>query len=410
MQIRITRIRQNYAQILTQHSSFIETFMTNVATKYKQTFLTMMQNPEGRSYAQPLVTAVLSNVSDIILSTNRENGPVIKVEDVVKFVNLFLESKRELIPEVLYHIPNYNLYHYGNICHLNTCLLMLASMHYLVEAFINLPNDINSIVQSLKTVLLNSYSEIDINPSELFHLIAALDIDINQIEPAEETMIKILKLFIDSTPKDLLVHWDFAHSTLPDKADTDLTLDQIVDKYQPLYLLANGQDFNVAKEVQQNNQFIPMYTTGKYVYKLASVIVYHSHHFINVFIDDNGQYIVKDDLCHRFTQPTTNLARLVRGLQITEVCYVKWGDQTTYDTINNEQPLTTQIQNDNINEPQVRNNEPNINEQPLINNHYQQIDHGNIQYQTQVQQSKGCNISSNQQPNQLMYYIAGGLF
>lgn len=321
MQLKLTHINPNFIDVVNHNRNFIESFMTRVSNKYKQTFLTMLSNPIGKGYSQPLISAVLSNIVDILNTTSIEHNDI-EGSEIIKFCNMFVNTSVEILPPALYYIPKYNMYHYGNICHFNTCILMLASMYYFIEALANVDTkDIK--VKTLLSTLLNTYSQIDMNPITQINLIKYTNVNIHNIEPAEETMIKLLNIIEGLIDTDILIHWDFAHSTLKNKADTDLNVNEIVNKYTPLYLLVNAQDFSVALEVPQNNQFIPLYSSGEHEYKLASVILYHSHHFINVFINNEGNYIVKDDICHRLATPGVNLSQLHGNIQVTELCYVK---------------------------------------------------------------------------------------
>lgn len=324
MNLRITRIKPAYSKELDSNRTFIESFMSNMSSKYTNAMLATLRDPKGLNYSLPLISYILVNMKDIIAFSNAEHGnQFVSYQTISRFISMFIESKVEVLPPAAYYIPKFNLYHHGNICHLNTCLLMLASMYHMLKLINDIPATTCPFeLNVLRTVLTNSYSPVDMSPETLFDLISILKIDIGQILPAEETMIQLVKLMSDSVPTSMLIHWDFAHSTLPSSDDKDLTLSQIVDKYAPTYLLANAQDFNVALEVPQNDQFIPQYDTEKHTYCLASVIIHHGVHFINVFMKGVGNYIIKDDLYHRYVSPPTKVDAINR-LQITEVCYVK---------------------------------------------------------------------------------------
>lgn len=324
MNLRITRIKPAFSKDLDANRAFIESFMSNMSSRYSNTMLSILRDPKGLNYSLPLISYVLIHIHEIIGLSNTEHGnKFISHQTINKFLNMFIESKIETLPPAAYYIPKFNLYHHGNICHLNTCLLMLASMYHMLKYMNDIPDSKCPMeLNILRHILTNSYSPVDMNPELLFDLIAILKIDINQILPAEETMASIVKLMSKSVPTNMLIHWDFAHSTLTDKADKDLTINQIVDKYAPTYLLANAQDFNVALEVPQNDQFVPQYDTEKHTYCLASVIIHHGVHFINVFMKGAGNYIIKDDLYHRYVTPPTKVDSISR-LQVTELCYVK---------------------------------------------------------------------------------------
>lgn len=324
MKLALVSIKPNFADTLNCNRDFIESILSNVSTRYSRTFLETLQDPRGLNYSIPLVTYILFRMDDIIATSNREHGnTAINYDSLMRFVNMFVTHKTETLPPAIYYIPKFNLHHHGNICHLNTCLLMISSLYDLLVTLNGIANDqLTHGVDVLRSIMLASYSPIDMQPCNLLELIRILRIDISQIIPAEETMVQLINLIEPVVSKNLILNWDFAHNCLPDKADTDLTMNQIIDKYVPLYLLVNGQDFNVATEVSMNNQFIPTYSTGNHLYKLSSVIVHMGAHFFNIFMK-NDECIVKDDLVHRFKSSNTDITKIGRSVQITQVCYVR---------------------------------------------------------------------------------------
>ena len=325
MQIELTRVKPTEAinATLNSHRSFIETLMTNLSPKYSNLFLTCLSDPCGVNHHIPLVTHIILSADDIVLQSNREHGNKVITRNMISsFLNMFIQTRNTNLAEALYYIPKFNLYHYGNICHLNTCLLMLASMYHLLKAINELPADQVSLELSiLNTVLLSSYSPIDMNPTMIYDLVQILQLNPNETMPAEETITQLVNIFEPVIPKSVVLAWDYAHSCLPDPADKDSNLETLVNKYVPKYLLVNAQDFNVEMQVPQNNQFIPKYGTGQYTYKLASVIIHIGAHFINIFMRGN-ECIIKDDLYHRYKSPNTDVNHLGRH-QVTEVCYVR---------------------------------------------------------------------------------------
>lgn len=298
-------------------------FMSNLSSKYVNVFLNTLQDPRGMSYNIPLISYILLRTTDITTTSNSEhNNTIINMNTISTFLNMFVETTAEDFPQIVYHIPRFNLYHHGNICHLNTCLLMLSSLFDVVKLLVSLDNNVNNNVNVLRTILTSAYSPVDMYPVELLRLIRILNIDINAIIPAEETMTQLIHILSPVVPLSMLLNWDFAHSCLPDPADKDASLSDVINKYEPYYLLVNGQDFSVANNVECNNQFIPLYTNGTHVYKLASIIVYTGGHFINVFMH-NDDCIIKDDICHRYAQSPINIASISQRIQITQICYVK---------------------------------------------------------------------------------------
>lgn len=324
MKLALVSIKPNFTDVLNHNRNFIESILSNVSIRYSRTFLETLQDPRGLNYSLPLVTYILFNMDDIIATSNREHGNnVINHDSIMRFVDMFITRKSEILPSAMYYIPKFNLHHYGNICHLNTCLLMISSLYELLVALNAIEDDkITHGVDVLRSILMASYSPVDVQPCNLLELIRILKIDISQIIPAEETMFQLINIIEPVVSKNLILNWDFAHHCLPDKADTDLTINQIIDKYAPLYLLVNGQDFNVATDVSMNNQFIPTYSTGNHLYKLSSVIVHMGAHFINIFMK-NDECIVKDDLVHRYRSSNIDITRISRSIQITQVCYVR---------------------------------------------------------------------------------------
>lgn len=324
MQIALTRVKshQSITDTLDHNRSFIEHLMSNLHPRFSHIFLNCLSDPKGLLYAIPHVTYIILRINAIVDESNKHHNNTELTHDVLlKFVSLFIDTKMETLPPALYYIPKFNLYHHGNICHLNTCLLMLASLYHVLYEISIIPEaTLNNELMVLNTILVSSYSPVDLYPGALLELIGILNININHIIPAEETMSQLVKIVNKQVGTDKLLHWDYAHSCLPNKEDTDLSLDDIVNKYHPMYLLVNGQDFSVDKNVERNDQFIPKYMTDRYTYKLASVIIHVGAHFMNVFMKGN-EYIIKDDLYHRYKTPATDVSQL--RYQITEVCYVR---------------------------------------------------------------------------------------
>lgn len=325
MQIELTKVKTPEAinGTLDSNRSFIETLMTNLAPRYSNLFLTCLSDPCGLNHHIPMITHIILNADDIVLQSNRTHcNKVVTRQMISSFLNMFIHTRTVNLPEALYYIPKFNLYHFGNICHLNTCLLMLASMYYLLKAIHDLPPEhITLELGILNTILLSSYSSIDLNPTMIYDLIQILQLNPNETMPAEETITQLVNIFEPVIPKSVVLAWDYAHTCLHDKADTDLNLETLVNKYAPKYLLVNAQDFNVEMQVPQNDQFIPKYGTGQYTYKLASVIIHVGAHFMNIFMRGN-ECIIKDDLYHRYKSPNTDINHLGR-YQVTEVCYVR---------------------------------------------------------------------------------------
>ena len=327
MNIKLTHFKSAPAitATLDRNRSFIETLMSNLAPRFSSLFLNCLSDPRGLNFSIPYITYIIFISDEVVEQSNKHHGnTVVNQQMVVRFVDMFITSKVEELPPALYYIPKYNLFHYGNICHLNTCLQMLASLWHLLNAIASIPDDtIPYGLALLNTVLCSSYSQVDHNPCVLKYLIQLLNINISTIIPAEETMTQLIDLFEDKIPKSLILNWNYAHSNLKDKADTDLNLDAIVTKYMPKYLLVNAQDFNVEKEVTKNTEFVPVYNVNGQNYRLASVIVHvGGAHFINVFFRGNTN-VVKDDMTHRYKTPDIDTAQLGR-YQVTQCCYVQY--------------------------------------------------------------------------------------
>lgn len=325
MQIELTKVKTTEAinATLDSHRSFIETLMTNLAPKYSSLLLSCLSDPCGLNHHIPIVTSIILSADDIVLQSNRAHGnKVVTRQMLSSFLNMFIQTRTETLPEALYYIPKFNLHHFGNICHLNTCLLMLASMYHLLKAINDLPAESVTLALSiLNTVLVSSYSPVDMNPTMVYDLVQILQLNPNETMPAEETICQLVNIFEPVIPKSIVLAWDYAHTCLPDPADTDSNLETIVNKYSPKYLLVNAQDFNVEMRVPQNDQFIPKYGTTQHTYKLASVIIHIGAHFMNIFMRGN-ECIIKDDLYHRYRSPDRDVNHLGR-YQVTEVCYVR---------------------------------------------------------------------------------------
>ena len=211
-----------------------------------------------------------------------------------------------------YHIPKFNLFHVGSICHLNSCLSMLSSLTELIkeineiilrESMSNSDNIcISKGFKILNQYLINSYSQIDLNPNLLFELISVLDINPNEFEEASETMKKILRILYDNgVKKSTILFWDSTNEF----DNSDFSLGTKISSLNPKYLIVNSQDMNTLFDFNTDKIKIKHFDVpNKKSYTLISLVSFYFNHIISAFNIDNDTFKIINDLHDRYYEET----------------------------------------------------------------------------------------------------------
>jgi hypothetical protein len=266
-------------------------------------------------------------------SLSREDRELVQycVSNFERFVDSFITSAITTIPVSNVIIPSHNLRHIGCSCHLNTCLNILSSMFYLVHSLIyNVPNVDDMSISILKTVILNSYSPIDLNENFILTLANMMQIDINEDEEVDVTMKSLVSIlqtpingeqYIDNslllyiTPEDTFIPVS-NYLALTDRPDIFTQIYTYVPKYFIINpgVLIGFVDYikgSSKAELLYQKNYINTLNVGEYVYKLYAFILHVPGHFRTIFIknymlnDVPHEYRILDDLGGRLSVADT---------------------------------------------------------------------------------------------------------
>ena len=243
----------------------------------------------------PALTFVLTNFDRIVNHISNKNDiEFVKHLDIVSNF-LTKEHKSLTFP---YHIPKYNLYHVGAICHLNSCISMLSSLTYLIKEMENISLFKKFIVsdnfKKIYQYILNSYSRVDLNINYIFEVISSLDINPNIFGEATETMKKLIRiLYKNGISKSIVLFWD--------SSEEFGSLSDEINKFHPRYIIINSHDMNTIFDIDTDKVKIKEFeVSNKSKYTLISFVSFYLNHFVAAFKYDNFTYKINNDLHTRY--------------------------------------------------------------------------------------------------------------
>ena len=243
----------------------------------------------------PALTFVLTNFDRIVNHISNKNDiEFVKHLDIVSNF-LTKEHKSLTFP---YHIPKYNLYHVGAICHLNSCISMLSSLTYLIKEMENISLFKKFIVsdnfKKIYQYILNAYSRVDLNINYIFEVISSLNIDPNIFGEATETMKKLIRiLYKNGISKSVVLFWD--------SSEEFGSLSDEINKFHPRYIIINSHDMNTIFDIDTDKIKIKEFeVSNKNKYTLISFVSFYLNHFVTVFKYDNFTYKINNDLHTRY--------------------------------------------------------------------------------------------------------------
>lgn len=253
----------------------------------------------------PPLTFVLMHYNNILKRIHdKKDFDFIKSFDVIS--NFSIKTYQNI--HLPYHIPKFNLFHIGSICHLNSCLSMLSSLTELIKEINEIiscesTSNSNNVCTSksfkiLNQYLINSYSQIDLNPNLLFDLISVLKINPNKLEEAPETMKKILRILYDNgIKKSTILFWD----STDEFYNSDLSLGDKISYINPKYLIVNSQDMNTLFDFNTDKIKIKHFNVpNKKSYTLISLLSFYFNHIVSAFNIDNNKFKIINDLHDRY--------------------------------------------------------------------------------------------------------------
>ena len=324
MQISVVHLNDDYLTILAVNDTFVKDFLSRTPFNNRNFVQTMLSNPLGyRFKKQPLISILLMNRDKLKQESRLLFGEQHCLTDayIDRFVNMFVMREVKRIPQCDYFIPKHNLFHAGEICHLNVCINVLSSLWHLVNHINSInPQTLSDSMTILKEIIFNSYSQIDMNMSLIYRLINILGVNPREHEWADETMTKIMKIIYEITDINFMMYWDSRQLFVP-QDEKDINVHQFIDNHHPKYLLLNNQDFNFECNVESIDEFQMEYTTEHYQYRLSSLILHLGAHFISAFRTSDDSFELKDDLFHRLGKVNHDLSQMMS--QISVCCYVR---------------------------------------------------------------------------------------
>lgn len=230
-------------------------------------------------------------------------------------ISCFTQRKNQTIKLPL-HIPSFSLLHIGNICHLNSVISLFSSLTELVKELNEIivsnsvdnsnsnqvDNSLNSfeIFKLITQYIMNSYSQIDLNPNLLQTLISHLSINPFVFEEATETAKKIIRIFYEnSVDKSTIFYWDSSDEFY----QSDEPLGEKISHFNSKYLIINVHDMNFLFDIDTDKVKIKNFNiqNSNHTYSLSSIIIYHSNHFITAFNLGNGLFKIIDDMEERYS-------------------------------------------------------------------------------------------------------------
>lgn len=275
----------------------------------------------------PALTYVLMHYDDI-LSHIHDKTDV----DFIKSFDIITNFSTKIYQNINlpYHIPKFNLFHIGSICHLNSCLSILSSLTELIkemneiilrESKLNNSICISKSFKILNQYLINSYSQIDLNPNLIFELISILNINPNELEEASETMKKILRiLYENGIKKSTILFWDSTNEF----ENSDDPLGTKISRLNPKYLIVNSQDMNTLFDLNTDKVKIRHFDIpNKKSYTLISLASFYLNHIVAAFNIGNNMFKIIDDLHDRYQEKIIDSETLFteRGSHVL-ACYL----------------------------------------------------------------------------------------
>lgn len=291
---------------------FFNEYVTHIPAQFYDVITDLIMNPCGDII--PALTSFLLSFDNIVALAAEKDAYYLHA-NLIKFISLFAERVIRPLDDCPVTIPSYNLYHYGNICHVNVCINILSSLNYLIEAMgvIEHPSEPFNIVRQY---IMNSLSEVDLTPDIVYDLVQILQVNIQCLEECEETFKKILRIIHHHVGRGIIFYWDSSYEFV-DKEDANLSLPDLLKKYRPVYFVVNAQEFNVINDVETNTR-VPLDYEG---YGLSSFIVARPAHFVSAFrVNGTSELIVKDDVRHRYQVSRASMTKIRNPIVLA--CYV----------------------------------------------------------------------------------------
>lgn len=299
---------------------FITEFKSHIPNRFKHLIDDIIKNPFGSTNI-PAISRFMYSIDTIKSSSNDSDRYYISA-NLNTFINIFVIKEVKMIKTTTNLIPQFNLFHLGNICHLNVCINILSSLYYLIESLMNIKN-IPPELDILRKYIINSLSPIDLNPKLILNLVRILDIDIKDMASVDDTIKKIMRLLYKVIKKNIIFYWDTSDEFIDDPNDAKLKVGDLIDKYNPIYLIVGSQDFNFITNINNGN-IVPIEfdTPNNSKYVLTSVVISLPLHFVSAFrVNESYNFIIRDDMKHRFYDSYIDISNVKTLIMLS--CYTR---------------------------------------------------------------------------------------
>ena len=316
MNIIVHELR-NIDELTETDLAFFREFTAHIPIQYRSLVQNLIRDPMGDLC--PSITKFALYYEAIKSKVPAASAAYISA-NYYKFLSLFIKDTKTVIKPCSIILPEYNLYHHGNICHLNVCINILSSFYQVINKLFTIDPPSYEL-KVIRQYLANSLSPVDVNPRRILQLIDILNININDFDECEETFKQLMKILYQVIDRETLLYWDTT-DTFIEQEDKKLNIHELIDKYHPKYLVVNAQDFNTINDASSNSNITETFSTDNYSYTLMSIAIGLPGHFISAFRHDASRnFVIRDDLKHRYCNTFINIDN-IRNTVCLE-CYVR---------------------------------------------------------------------------------------
>lgn len=233
----------------------------------------------------------------------------ISFDAIDHIVELFTHEVETDIPDVGFMIPPYNVFHYGNICHLNVCINLITSMITVARDILcaseeELHEDPKLI--AIQNIVRTSFDEVDINPLMVYELMECFNITMDDIVDATFTMNQLYQSFSELLTDDVMKWWGTSIVNGIEDIPTKESFDETTERYiimetqflVPILNITNGIPYTI--------------NIGGHPYEMFALVVHNGPHFTTLFRNGTSEtFTVRNDMCHREYTSNIHISSLI---------------------------------------------------------------------------------------------------
>lgn len=223
-------------------------------------------------------------------------------ENIHGFILNFIDSQKRTISKRVI-VPPYNMAHFGTNCYINVCFNILISIaKVFVPFYESVPTDPKfEVVRHIIAEIFYNVSSINIDPGNMEMIIKMLNFNISRLGDANEAFKTLMKELYKILSLSDILYWDSA-DTFISSEDKKLSFDELVDKYNPKYLIVNAQDYNIITNIPNNMEVKIFHKTPNHKFIIHGCIINMPSHFVSVFQRQNT-WVLRNDIDHRCAMP-----------------------------------------------------------------------------------------------------------